>query len=842
VSFSDILFLYRARLRARAVLVQECFAILGIAVGVALLFASQVASASLSRSVAELSGQIVGNTQLQLDARGPNGFDERLLSEVRAAPGVKVALPVLEQQANVIGPSGERSVDLIGTDPRFAHFAGGLLRRFSAAQIAAQQAIALPAPLAQAIGAGPLQTVRLQAGASVVTTLLGATLGAGDIGGLVHSPVALAPVGYAQRITGMRGRISRIFVQSEPGHRGEMQRALESIARRGGVNLEPANFDSTLFGQAAAPESQGEALFSAISALVGFMFALNAMLITVPTRRRLIEDVALQGATRRMTVQILLFDAAVLGLLACVVGLALGEMLSLIVFHSTPGYLSFAFPVGNDRIVTWQSVAIAICAGFAAAGVGVLWPVRDMLVASGRLGTIAAKAPRGRVYARLALGLVCFGATTVILFAYPRAAIVGNFMLIVALICLLPFIFDWLVSLFERVQRLFSGASPVLAVTELRTPPTRVRSLAIAATGAVAVFGTVAIQGTQSNLQRGLDASARELDSSADVWVAPSGEANAFATTPFTSSKLASIERLPGVKSVGLYRGSFLNWGNHRLWIIAPPENSVGPVPHSEIVRGDVALATERLMQGGWAIVSQDLASQHHLHIGQSFVLPSPRPATFRVAALINNLGWPPGAVILPTRDYARAWLSSAPSAYEIQVASTSTAANTRRAIQRVLGGVTGLTVETSAERVRRHYALALQGLSRLTQIRLLVLIAAVLAVAGAMGSMIWQRRDLVAFIKCQGFRKGVLWRWLLCESALLLGAGCLVGALFGLYGQLLGSHALAVVTGFPMLFNVGLFIALLSFALVSFVAVAVAAVAGYLVVRVPPRTVSPAL
>jgi putative ABC transport system permease protein len=842
VSFSDILFLYRARLRARTVLVQECFAILGIAVGVALLFASQVASASLSRSVAELSSQIVGSTQLQLDARGPDGFDERLLREVRAAPGVKVALPVLEQQANVIGPSGERSVDLIGTDPRFAHFAGGLLRRFSAAQIAAQQAIALPAPLAQAIGAGPLQPVRLQTGASVVTTLLGATLGAGDIGGLVHSPVALAPVGYAQRITGMRGRISRIFVQSEPGRRREMQRALTSIAAQGGVNLEPANFDSTLFREAAAPESQGEALFSAISALVGFMFALNAMLITVPARRRLIEDVALQGATRRMTVQILLFDAAVLGVLACIVGLALGEILSLVVFHSTPGYLSFAFPVGNDRIVTWQSVAIAICAAFAAAGVGVLWPVRDMLVARGRLGTIAARDSRGRVYARLGLGLACLGVTSLILFVYPRAAIIGNFMLIVALVCLLPFIFDWLVTIFEHAQRLFDGASPVLAVTELRTPPTRVRSLAIAATGAVAVFGTVAIQGTQSNLQRGLDTSARELDSSADVWVAPSGEANAFATTPFTSSKLASIAHIPGVKSVGLYRGSFLNWRDRRLWIIAPPENSVGPVPPGEIVKGNALLATERLRQGGWAIVSQDLASQHHLHLGQSFVLPSPRPTTFRVAALINNLGWPPGAVILPARDYARAWSSSAPSAVEVQIGPASTAANVRDDMRRLLGPVTGLKVETSAERTERHYALARQGLSRLTQIRLLVLIAAVLAVAGAMGSMIWQRRELVAFIKCQGFRKGVLWRWLLCESALLLGSGCLVGAVFGLYGQLLGSHALAVVTGFPMLFNVGFFIALLSFALVSVVAVAVAAVAGYLVVRVPPKAVSPAL
>ena len=84
-------------------------------------------------------------------------------------------------------------------------------------------------------------------------------------------------------------------------------------------------------------------------------------------------------------------------------------------------------------------------------------------------------------------------------------------------------------------------------------------------------------------------------------------------------------------------------------------------------------------------------------------------------------------------------------------------------------------------------------------QIRLLVLIAAVLAMAAAMGAMIWQRRPRLADMKVDGFRKGVLWRALLIESALLLGAGCSVGAVFGVYGQVLLSHALASVTGFPV-------------------------------------------
>jgi putative ABC transport system permease protein len=842
MSLSDILFLYRARLRARTVLVQECFAILGIAVGVALLFASQVASTSLTRSVTQLTSQIVGNTQFQLDARGPDGFSEQLLDKVRGLPGVQIALPVLEQQANVIGPGGaQRSVDLIGTDPRFAHFAGALLRRFSAAQLAAQRAIALPAPLAEEIGAGPLETIKLQVGSSVVQTLLGATLGEADVGGLVHNPVALAPVGYAQRLAGMNGRITRIFVQSKPGRKREVRAELGRLAATAPVDIEPSNYDSTLFGVAVAPESQSETLFSAISALVGFMFALNAMLVTVPSRRKLIADIRPQGATRLMTVQILLFDAAVLGVLACLLGLALGEMVSVAVFHAIPGYLSFAFPVGNERIVTWSSVALAIGAGLAAAVAGVLWPLRDILAQPLDGDQPAMHRRRRWIQARLAVGLLCLAATILILLLRPRSGFAGIITLLVALACLLPPLFDGLVALFERTQRVLNGAATILAVTELQTRETRVRSLAIAATAAVAVFGTVEFQGTQSNLQRGLDTSARQLDAGASVWVTPRGESNAFATTPFRDLDSSSLARLPGVAALGLYRGSFLNWGDRRLWILAPPSSATQPVPPSQIVSGSLANAGSEVRHSGWAVLSQALASEHHLRIGQTFTLPAPRPTHLRVAALITNLGWPPGAIILSSNDYARAWASSDPSAYEIQLQPGASPASVRGLLQRSLGPESGLTVETSAEREQRHYALASQGLSRLTQIRLLVLIAAVLAVAGAMGSMIWQRRDLVAFIKCQGYQKGVLWRWLLCESAVLLAAGCSIGAFFGLIAQLLGSHFLASVTGFPVAFDVEGFAALSSFALLSVVAISVVALPGYLVVRVPPRTASPA-
>ena len=838
MSWGDILFLYRARLRARAVLVQELFAAAGIAVGVALLFASQVASTSLGHSVSSLSAQIVGKgAAYQIQARGAGGMPEGLLEQASRLRGVTQTLAVLEVQASVIGRHGRESVDLIGADPHSAYVGGPLLRRFSAAQLARAHAIALPSPLAQAIGAGPLEAVKIQVGASVVRTLLAATLDQADIGGLVHSPVVLTNVAYAQRLAGLSGRISRIFVRPQRGQEDQVRGELARLARAANANLEPADFDATLFAVASAPARLAERLFSAISAIVAFMFALNAMLVTVPARRKLIEDIRLQGATRVMTLQILLCDAAVVGALGCVVGLVLGDALSVAVFGSTPDYLSFAFPVGNERIVTWQSVALALCAGLAAALVGVLWPLRDTLRGSFEHGR--RPAVRGRRVAPLA-GLCMLGLTTLLLVLAPQDAVLASATLLLSLLCLLPYLFDRLVTSFEHAQRLLNGASTVLAVVELRTPRTRVRSLAISATVAIALFGVVQFQGAQANLQHGLDDSARNIDSNADVWVTSAGSANTFATTPFALESSA-LARVPGVGQIGVYRGSFLNWGRRRLWVLAQPGGAAQPIPPSQLRGGRLALATARVRAGGWAAVSQALAAEDHLRIGDAFVLPSPRPITLRVAALTTNLAWPSGALVMNSQDYARAWDSTDASAYEVKAAAGATPAALRAAIERAVGPGTGLVVETTAERERRHFASSREGLSRLTQIRILLLVAAILAVAGAIAAMIWQRRDLVAYIKCDGYSKGVLWRWLCWESALLVGVGSFIGVVFGLYGQLVASHYLASVTGFPVVYSVGLLPALVSLALSSVVAVGVLAVPGYLVARTPARAASPA-
>jgi putative ABC transport system permease protein len=831
---TSIIHLYRTRLRAR--LGQELLALVGITVGVALVFAALVADTSLTGSVKQLTSGIVGQTRFQLAARSSDGFDQRLLGKVQRIPGVKAAAPALEARANVIGPMGRRSVLLVGGDPHFARLGGVLLRHFTAAQLAGQQAIGLPAPMASAIGVSLGGSVTMQVSGRAVAAPLGAELQQRDIGALVHSPVVLAPLAYAQRLADLPGRVTRIFVQPQRGRDSEVEAALRRLAGAR-LNVRPADADVSVFEEAAIPTNRSTALFSVFSAMVGFLFAFCATLLTVPQRRRLVADLRMAGYEPWVVVELLLVDALVLGVLGGGLGLAFGNEVSRHLFGSVPGYLAYVFPVGSQRIVTWQTIVIAIGAGILAACVAVLMPLRDILSRVPAPATASYRKGRAEPVAAVALGLLCLAVTTVILIAAPGAAVAGMVTLSIALLLLLPALLRLGAGALHALGHHVRSPVPILAMLELRSNAARMRTVALAATGAVAVFATVAIGGAHADLQRGLDTAARELDGNADVWATFPGATSAFATTPFADPRAArnAITRIPGVRAVRVYRGSFLDIGVRRVWVLAPPRQASEPIPPAQITHGGAALATKRIREGGWVVLSDALAKDAGVRIGDWLTLPSPVPTRLRVAALSTNLGWPSGAILLNADDYARAWGTRTPSALQIEAKHGASIPVLAAEVKRALSPSVPLQVETMRQRIAHHYAASREGLRRLTQISVLVLVSAVLAMAAAMGGMFWQRRPALAALKVHGFPEAELWRALLLESAMLLGTGCLIGAATGLYGQVLLSRALATVTGFPVFYSAAGLVAAGVLVVVTAIAVAMLALPGYLAVRVRP-------
>ncbi len=310
----------------------------------------------------------------------------------------------------------------------------------------------------------------------------------------------------------------------------------------------------------------------------------------------------------------------------------------------------------------------------AAALVGVLWPLRHVVSRALVDGVVAEGRRRRWTTVRIGVGLLCLAFTAVIPIVHGEGEVVGNVVLVAALVCLLPPLFDGLVALFDRVQRSLGTVASALAVIELRTPQTSVRSLAIAATAAIAVFGTVEFQGVQRNLTNGLRRGrARHRLKRERVGHAQRGSRR-VRHDPVQGCPLArsgSPARRGGGRPLswwlpGLGAASSLGVGAAR-------QRPCSRFHRSQLVSGDPALASMRIRQGGWAVLSQALAGEHHLRLGDAFVLPAPRPIVLRVAAISNNLGWPPGAMIVSAVDYARAWESGDPSAYEIQIKPNTT-------------------------------------------------------------------------------------------------------------------------------------------------------------------------
>jgi putative ABC transport system permease protein len=839
--FASLARFYAIRVRRRVV--HELLAVLGIAVGVALVFAALVANTTLSDAMASLTKGIVGDTaSLQLSARGPQGFDARLVGVVNHTPGVAATAPVLEVRVNVVGPRGRRSVLLIGADPRFASIGGPLVRPFAAINgttsdaIGRREIVAIPEPIARELGIALGAPLGLETEARTVRVPIGVSLDAQDVGALASSPVVIAPLRYAQQISNLRNRVTRVFVETAPGREQAVAEELRALDQ-GAFNVRAATADIDVFEAAAYPTKQSTTLFSVLAALVGFLFGLSAVLLTTSYRRGLIRQLKFSGFSRRMIRQVLFFDALALGVAGTVLGLALGDLVSRHMFDDVPDYLAFTFSIGEQRSIDWSSVVIASGAGIGAAFVAIFAPLRDALPIRRPTPGGPNEARPDRVRMAGIGAAVAFAFATVVVIAVPQLALSGLAALTLGLLLSLPLLMRGAAAMVSRLTATMRPPALPLAAVELRSRVREVRTLAVAATGALAVFATVSIAGARADLQRGLDASTRDNVGNADVWVTFPDAPNVLATTPFQDPDSAArdLRHLRAIRSVRVYRGSLLDVDDHRAWVLAPPRDARRPVPPSQIREGDADDANRLLRGHGWVVLSEAIAEARDVGVGDRLTLPSPRPLPLRVAAISTNLGWSPGSILLNADDYARAWRTDAATALQVELVPGAAPGAAKEAIEQALGSERPFKVETRRERRDLHYAASRDGLTRLTQIAVLVLIAAVLAMTTAMAGMLWQRRPLLARLKVQGFSKGTLWRALLFESLIVVGGGCAAGAVAGLYGQFLLSRALETITGFPVFYSAAFVGAAAILGLITLVALGMLAIPGRLAVGVQP-------
>jgi putative ABC transport system permease protein len=835
-----LIYLYRRRLRAHAA--QELLAGVGVTIAVALLFAALVAQGSIAGSSREVVSAVVGPASLQLRARDGDGFNEALLSRVENLPGVKQAAPLLEQSATVRTASGRSvRVQLAGTDVALATL-DGLARTLplgalSPGGIGLSRASAHALAIAGSGAAAGDVTLQMRGRASALR--VSAVLGPEAAGALSRALVAVMPLKRMQQLAGLEGRVTRILVQSKPGQETAVRDELQALAA-GRLSVAPAEEDVSMLQQALRPSDLASEVFAAIGVLLGLLLAFNALLLTVPERRQAIADLRLTGIKRTAVVQMVLFQALCLGLAATMVGLLLGYALSSGVFHQPTGYLAEAFTLSSATVVGVQPILVASIGGVLATCLASAVPLLDLRRGRARDAVyreegVPGNALHSRTQARLFGAAILLVALASVLFALqPSAAIVSCALLAAATVLAVPLAFAAVLRagahVAERFQRL--TALPV-ALASLRA--STVRSLALAATGAVALFGSVALGGSRDDLLRGISTFAHSYVADADIWVTNPGDNQAVDNLEPAGAQ-AAIARLPSVASVRAFQGGFLTLGGRRVWIIARPPGASEHVLASQITTGSTSATVARLAQGGWVAVSEQIASEHHTGIGGALSLQTPKgDVSYRVAATTTNLAWPPGVIFMSSSDYTHAWANTAPSALAITLRPGSNPLTARSAIAAALGPASGLEVSLATTRAARIDALAGEGLGQLGEISTLLLLAAVGAMAAALASSVWQQRASLASLRLLGVKPRRLRLILTLEAALMLAAGCLTGAVVGVYGQLVLDGYLRHVTGFPVARVAAGARPLEIFALVLAAALTLVAVPGWLASRVPP-------
>lgn len=795
-----LLTLYAGRLRRQWL--QELLAAAGIATGVMLVFGVLAANTSIKTSARDVAHGIAGRAQLQLRGIGAEGFDARVVRRVRTASGVQAAAAVLQTHATLRYDGRQVGIDLVGLDDAYTRL-GGVTSRPAMFGLFRLPGIYLSGNAGDAlgirVGEAPSRpvTVAVRGRAHQIPVI--GVLGRSEIGALANTSISSTSLLRAQRLSGLPGRATRILVVARRGQQERAREALERIARAEGLQTSTIDDELRALAVATAPNDQSTTLFAAIAAIVGLLLTGMAMLLTVPERRRELARMRIvAGFTARQAAQVLLSQALLLGLVASSIGVIAGYLIARSSAQAPPGYLAFAFPLGSGVDVQAWMVVAAIAGGTLCTCVAAATPLAD-LQAGRALNAIFGTASHpgqsisSRVRMRLAVGAVLLvGGASLMVAVWPETTLLAVGALILATLLAMPAIVAGILALADQLERVDRAPPLVIPVGALRAAP--VRSLALAATCAVAVTGALAIGGARDDLLHGLDQS--EYYGTADIWI--SQHDDALGLEPFRPP--AVIAAIPGVAAVRRYTGGLLDVGDRRAWVVAHPVEDSMMFPPSQVNEGNYATANTRLRSGGWLTVSDRIAQeQGGIAPGEKIVLPTPTGRhTYRVAAITTNLGWGPGAIAMSADDFARDWASDAPTALEVDVRPGSSPTRVASEIRAALGPATGLEVKTTPQAVADAAGIVRDGLARLRQISTLLLIAAATAIAVAMIATIRDRRPQLAAYAIEGWSRAALWRALMAETFMILLAGCLAGVAAGTYGHYLGGRWLQQTTSFP--------------------------------------------
>jgi putative ABC transport system permease protein len=340
---------------------------LGVALGYAVHLINRAAVNELSAGVRTLAGEA------DLEVRGGRaGFPEALYVQLARLPGVAVASPVLEAEAGIAG--SRQTIRLIGIDPLRA-----ALIQPAWFHDAPERRLALLKPDTVMLSTSALESstgkLKIVAGLGTVELEVTGVLPAASLRGAA----ALTDIATAQWRLGRLGELNRVDLRLAPGADRDAMRAKIAALLPAGVHVTTTDAVEESGANLSRAYRVNLNVLALVALFTGGFLVFSAQALEVARRRKEHALLRVLGLPRRGVARLVLIEAAALGALGGLLGLALGYGLALAGVRIAGADLGAGMFRGMTPELSWSALSslFYLGAGIAIALAGALLPALD---------------------------------------------------------------------------------------------------------------------------------------------------------------------------------------------------------------------------------------------------------------------------------------------------------------------------------------------------------------------------------------------------------------------------------------------------------------------------------
>lgn len=786
---------------------QAVLAIAGIAMGVAMVvavdLASQSARASYLWSAETLAGKATHHI-LGVTGNLPDSLYARLrLAGLRDAEGNPVPMtPVLEFHAT-LGRDPPKPFRLVGVDPfsskEFGAFGlveaqvagsgpgGGL-----SALLSEPGAVLLSAATASRLGLEPGAALTIRSGrtgnkdADRPAHLIGVLEPRNTLAKTLVDDLILADLATAQEILGRMGRISRIELGiPAPGStgnpKGELAPAIEALLPPDAL-LSPANARAQTLDSMTRAFRINLTALSLLAMLVGAFLIYNTMAFSVAQRWNLLGTLRSLGAEPRDIARLVCREAVALSLVGTALGILGGILLGrglVTMVARTLNDLYFSAHVTGLRIepgILVKGIVLGVGMGLLAS-LGPAWQAsnirpRILLTRSAQESGLLRRLP-------LLNGLGAAAALIAALLAWmPGGSLLAGF----ASLAFAVFAWSlWTPGMLRRFSAAgawaagrIAGATPGafstlarMAIREVGASLSRTGVAAAALMTALSV--TVAMGVMVDSFRRAVH---DWLDSVliADFYVAAPRNESGRMQGRLLSSWVEKAAAMPGVAGATTYLSASVQGRDSRPVQILALDMDVRSRRAFTFLEGDSARAWEAFLAkpACGVLISEPYAYRHGLHPGSNLELPTREgPRTFPVAGVFSDYGSDQGVVIMDRACFASHWEAEGFTSLALFADPEAGPEALGRALASLPGSE---AVEIHPSRALRSASLEIfdRTFAITSVLRLAAVLVALIGLIGALAALELERAPETALLRALGLTPLQTWGLATAQAAFL--------------------------------------------------------------------------